>query len=225
MIVRHLTRSFGSLAVLRGVDLTLHAGQCHGIVGHNGAGKTTLFRCLAGLLDGEGEIVPSPAEMRTRIGFLPTDPGFPAYITGWEYLKLVCSARGLPTVDFDEQNIFDLPLDRYAEDYSTGMKKKLALFGLLLQQNDLYLLDEPFNGVDIHGNLLINAVIDRLRGRGKTVVLSSHVFAGLRENCDAISILRDGVIEQTVTPEAYGTLETELRSFVVGERLRRLRID
>ncbi|WP_198664858.1 ATP-binding cassette domain-containing protein [Lewinella sp. IMCC34191] len=225
MVVRNLTRSFGTMPVLRGVDLDLPAGTVHGIVGHNGAGKTTLFRCLAGLLDCRGDIQPRPAEVRTRIGFLPTDPSFPSYVTGWEYLKLCCAARQLPTEDFADQNLFDLPLDRYAEDYSTGMKKKLALFGLLVQQNDLYLLDEPFNGVDIQSNLLMQALLRRLRERGKTVLLSSHVFAGLRENCDAINVLRDGRIERTVSPDAYDSLEKELRDYVVGARLDRLRID
>ncbi|MGB3802352.1 MAG: ATP-binding cassette domain-containing protein [Lewinella sp.] len=225
MVVRKLTRSFGTLPVLQGVDLTFSEGQVAGIVGHNGAGKTTLFRCLAGLLGYEGNINPAPAAIRTRIGFLPTNPNFPSYITGWEYLKLVCSARGLPTEDFSEQNLFDLPLDRYAEDYSTGMKKKLALFGLLLQQNHYYLLDEPFNGVDIQSNLLIHAILRRLRDRGKTVILSSHVFSGLRENCDVIHVLREGTIAQTVLPEEFDSLETELRDYVVGDRLDRLRMD
>ncbi|WP_116125019.1 ATP-binding cassette domain-containing protein [Lewinella sp. IMCC34183] len=222
--VKSLQKSYGPLEVLRGVSFVLRPGRVYGIVGANGAGKTTLFTCLAGLAAYNGTINPPPGQLRTRTGYLPTEPVFPSYVTGWEYLKLLCAARDLPTEDFAEQNLFDLPLDRYAEHYSTGMKKKLALFGLLLQGNGVYLLDEPFNGVDIQSNMLIREVIGRLRSAGKTVLLSSHVFSSLEENCDELFVLRDGRLGPPVGRDDYERLSRELRTDSLAGRVDRLRI-
>jgi len=133
-----------------------------------------------------------------------------SYITGWEYLKLLCIARDEKQDNFEEQNVFDLPLDEYAENYSTGMKKKLALMAILLQKNQVYILDEPFNGVDIHSNMIISGIIKQLKDLGKTVLISSHIFSSLRESCDEILLLSDGQISQKVTAENFDTLEQEM---------------
>ncbi|MCB0600124.1 MAG: ATP-binding cassette domain-containing protein, partial [Saprospiraceae bacterium] len=145
-------------------------------------------------------------------------------ITGWEFLKLVCIARGIREEAFEEQNIFDLPLDQYADTYSTGMKKKLALMGILLQKNDLFILDEPFNGVDIHSNMIILDIIRKLKSMQKTVLISSHIFATLQQTCDCIHLLQDGTMARTVAPDEYGELEEQMKSFVVGDRINRIRI-
>lgn len=211
--IRQLSKSYGRKSVLADVNAAFAPGRVYGIVGENGAGKTTLFSCLGGQLPYEGDIEhPFPGPLRNSLGFLPTTPVFINRITGWEYLKFVCAARGIKSENFNEQNIFDLPLDEYAENYSTGMGKKLALYGLLLQRNEVYLLDEPFSGVDIQSNILILDVIAQLKRLGKIVILSSHVFATLRDCCDELFWLKDGRLTGPIAPPDFQRLETQLRA-------------
>jgi len=145
-----------------------------------------------------------------------------SHITGWEYLKLYCIARGITTDDFESRNIFALPLKEYANTYSTGMKKKLALMAVLLQNNEVFILDEPFNGVDIQSNIMISAIIEELKRKGKTVIISSHIFSTLSDSCDTIFLIKDGVISKTAMKAQYADLEDEMKKDIVGGEIERL---
>jgi ABC-2 type transport system ATP-binding protein len=174
--VTNLSKSFGKHKVLQDINVSFTQGNVYGIIGENGAGKTTLFRCLAGLENHEGTVNFNEGILKNIMGFLPTDLFFFSKITGKEYLQLLCNARKIKLDNIEEQNIFDLPLNEYAETYSTGMKKKLAITGILLQQNKVFILDEPFNGVDIQSNLLIKELILKLKSLNKIIIISSHIF-------------------------------------------------
>ena len=204
--IEGLRKYYGSHEVLKGISLQLETGRVYGIVGDNGAGKTTFFRCLAGLESYAGQIE-RPPHFKDRTGLLPTDPYFMSFMTGAEYLRLLCQARGAAVADVGQFNLFELPLQQYADTYSTGMKKKLALTGLLLQGNDFFLLDEPYNGVDMHSNMLINKLLKAMKSQGKTILLSSHIFANLRELCDEILWLQAGSFSQRVLPADFDALE------------------
>ncbi|MCC7244691.1 MAG: ATP-binding cassette domain-containing protein [Saprospiraceae bacterium] len=218
--IKSLSKSYGKKQVLRQINLQFERGKVYGIVGENGAGKTTLFTCLAGLNSfDEGEIRTDVAVLKDILGFLPTSPYFFSRMTGGEYLKLLTVARGIDVDKYEEKNIFDLPLNEYAETYSTGMKKKLALLGILLQKNEVFILDEPFNGVDIHSNIMITEIIHRLKAQNKTVLISSHIFSTLNDTCDEIFMLRDGVLAGHYKKRDFGHLEMEMKQFVIGNRL------
>ena len=139
--ILNLSKSYGGNIVLHGVNINLDKGNIYGLVGENGAGKTTLFQCIAGLETYEGEINSEYSSLKDAIGYLETNPTMMTHITGWEYLKLLCIAKDIKEDSFEDQNIFELPLEKYASTYSTGMKKKLALMGLLLRKNEIYILD------------------------------------------------------------------------------------
>ena len=220
--IEGLSKAYGAHIVLRDIHLTFGTGQVHGIVGDNGSGKTTLFKCITGLESFHGKINSKYDPLKNHIGYLPTDPYFFSKITGREYLQLLCNARSIVESNFDIKNIFDLPLDQYASTYSTGMKKKLALNAILLQQNEIYILDEPFNGVDIHSNILITEIIHKLRTLDKTIIISSHIFSTLRDTCDQIHHLRDGVIARTVTHNDFDQLEQEMKAYMIGDRIEKL---
>ena len=79
-------------------------------------------------------------------------------MTGREYIQLSNNARNMHNIQIDEKNIFELPLEQYATTYSTGMKKKLAITAILLQRNECYILDEPFNGIDVQSNLILTEI-------------------------------------------------------------------
>lgn len=217
-----LNKYYGQHHVLQHIDLHLAPGRSYGIVGENGAGKTTLFRCIAGLESYQGSISPDPCQLKQQLGFLPTEPYLFDKITGREYLRLLCQARGRKAQDLDQRNVFELPLDQYASTYSTGMKKKLALMGVLLQENTVLLLDEPFNGVDIQSNLLIAEILQHLRDLGKTLLVASHIFSTLADTCDELLLLRQGRIQRHVLPPDFAMLEQEMKQSSVQGKVQQL---
>ena len=220
--IQNLNKSYGSKQVLHGINIKFEAGKVYGIVGENGAGKTTLFRCIAGLEDYSGTISSTIQPLKNHLGLLLTDPFFFAKITGREYLQLLCNARNIAIADIDCRNIFDLPLNQYAATYSTGMKKKLALTAILLQQNQYYILDEPYNGVDIQSNIIITEIIHKLKQLGKTVIISSHIFSTLRDTCDEIHLLKDGTFTLSAQRDGFSEIEQAMKESSVGDKLERL---
>ncbi len=220
--IQALFKSYNSKEVLKDIDLNLFKGTVYGIVGENGAGKTTLFRCIAGLESYSGSIQSEIQPLKEKMGFLTTDPYILSKITGKEYLRLLSHARQVKVEDWDTKNIFDLPLDQYAESYSTGMQKKLAITAILLQENELFILDEPFNGVDIQSNILITEIIHHLKSLGKTIIISSHIFSTLSDTCDTIFHLSDGRIKQQYEKSNFHLLESEIKEVTIGDRIKRL---
>ena len=217
--IQNLTMNYGDHTVLKNINIEFDKGKVYGIVGKNGAGKTSLFRCIAGLEKYEGTITSSHKQLKNHLGLLLTEPFFFEKITGKEYIQLLCNARQIAINDIESGNIFDLPLNQYATTYSTGMKKKLALTAILLQRNEYFILDEPFNGVDLESNILLTEIIHGLKKLGKTVIISSHVFSTLNDTCDEINLLSEGTIIKSVQREGFQALETEMKQMTVGNRI------
>lgn len=222
--INDLNKKFGSNEVLKNISMEFVKGKVYGIVGENGSGKTTLFRCIAGLESYEGEIISDIIPLKNHLGLLLTNPFFFSKITGREYIKLLCNARGKTKVEIDDKNIFDLPLNQYASTYSTGMKKKLAITAILLQDNKCFILDEPFNGVDIQSNIILTEIILKLKELNKTVLISSHIFSTLSDTCDEIHLLRKGEQIKSVLKEEFENLEQEMKTFTIGNRIEKLEL-
>ncbi len=217
--IENLIKKYGSKVVLNNINMSFGKGKVIGIVGENGAGKTTLFRCIAGLEKYSGTISSDFDKLRNHLGFLPTVPFFFSKTTGSEYIRLICNARSKKTGDLNQRNLFELPLNQYASTYSTGMKKKLAFTAVLMQENSCYILDEPFNGVDIQSNIIIGNIIHQLKELGKTVIISSHIFSTLSDTCDEIHHLKEGNIIKTVGKENFSKLEDEMKLATVGNKV------
>lgn len=195
--VNGLSKNYGSKIVLNNVNLNFECGRIYGIMGENGAGKSTLFRCLAQQENYKGEIA-LPNEM--TIGYLPDTPYFYPLLKGREYIEFCIRARSQDITDAEIENanaLLQLPLDEYAANYSLGMRKRLVIFTLMLQKSDIYILDEPFNGLDLLGSLTLKKWLSRLKEEGKTVIVSSHIISSLTDICDSITYLHAGEVVET----------------------------
>ena len=218
--IENLFKSFGKKQVLNSINLEFEKGKIYGIVGENGAGKTTLFKCISGLERYNGKISSHFKPLKNHLGLLLTESHFISKITGKEYIQLLTDARGVSVSNIEEKNIFNLPLNQYASTYSTGMKKKLALNAILLQKNEVFILDEPFNGVDIQSNLVLVEIIEALKAAGKTIIISSHIFSTLSELCDEIYLIDKSAITKKTKPEDFKALEKELKAITIGETIK-----
>lgn len=222
--IKDLSKKYGNDEVLREINMEFLSGKVYGIVGENGAGKTTLFRCIAGLENYSGTILSEHQPLKDHLGLLLTEPFFFSKMTGNEYIRLLCNARDKKINDIDQKNIFDLPLNQYASTYSTGMKKKLAITAILLQENDYFILDEPFNGVDIQSNIILTEIILKLKTLHKTILVSSHIFSTLSDICDEIHLLRKGRQIKSVKKEDFKNLEQEMKNYTIGNRIEKLEL-
>ena len=220
--IKGLYKYYGKNEILKNINLQFDKGNVYGIVGENGAGKTTLFRCIAGLENYTGEITSNLTPLKNHLGLLLTDPFFFSKITGEEYIRLLCNARHKVNIDVESKNIFDLPLNQYASSYSTGMKKKLALTAILFQENKYFILDEPFNGVDIQSNIILTEIILKLKELNKIIIISSHIFSTLKDTCDEIHLLKKGTQIKSVQKSEFNNLEKEMKLITIGNRIEKL---
>ena len=214
---------YADTPVLEAVDLALAPGLVHGLVGRNGAGKTTLLDVIAGFL----APVSGAVTMRGRplgtedVAYLPTELHFYPRITGREYLGVFRAAPPSPAT-FDADGwaaAFEVPLDRYVEGYSAGMRRKLALLGALALDRPVLLLDEPATGLDVEANQLLGRVLRSLAARGRTVIVTSHVLESLTTTCDRVHLLAAGTIAASYGPGEYHALAGDLLSDSVTRRL------
>lgn len=193
--IKDLTISYdGRLKVIDSLNLSLVRNNIHGIVGLNGAGKTTLLNSIYGLIKrNSGEVSCDGSNINKKdISYLVTENFFYSNITAKEYLSLFKN----PLFDLDKWNeLFSLPLNNIIDSYSTGMKKKLALLGVLKQDKSIMILDEPFNGLDIETCRIIRSILLRLKDRGKTIIITSHIIETLTNLCDIIHYLENGKIK------------------------------
>lgn len=197
--------------VLENLNLKLEAGQVHGLVGVNGSGKTSLLKSISGEISfSEGKIQWQEQQISYReIAFLETQNYFYHYLTGKEYLQIFQTYH--KKFDIDALNaIFLLPLNEQIETYSTGMKKKLAFMAILSQDKPFIILDEPFNGIDIEGSFAFRKMIQFLKEKGKTLLVTSHIFESLTAICDHIHYLADKKIVKSYPKEAFDDLEKDI---------------
>ncbi len=206
-----LTVAYGNHTVLENLSAAFQPGMIHGLVGLNGAGKTTFLNTLFGIkhaISGQVTYDGQPLK-RADMGFLETENFFYSYITGSEYLSLF-EKKG-KSFDVEGLNsIFKLPLNQLVDDYSTGMKKKLALMAILRQDKPVILLDEPFNSLDLESSRILYLLLLRLKERGKTLIITSHIIESLTKICDDIFVLNNRKIGRIYHKEDFDSIENDL---------------
>jgi ABC-2 type transport system ATP-binding protein len=200
---RGITKSFGEVVALDGIELDVAAGQIHGLVGPNGAGKTTLLGLLLGLAvadSGQLEILGTPvgralAAADGVAGFVD-GPGLYPSLTARQNLAALAALRGTAQkagIDdvLDQVGLTDLADDR-VRGFSLGMRQRLGLAAALLTKPRLLVLDEPSNGLDPSGKKQVYGVLTRLAAGGTAVVLSSHRMDDVEALCSEVTILSTG---------------------------------
>jgi ABC-2 type transport system ATP-binding protein len=209
--VQDLSISFNNHKVLKNITIDFEEGLVHGIVGLNGAGKTTFFNVLAKMLKPDsGELTLNGTALGIKdTVYLETHNFFFSRITGNEYLKIFRQTN----TGFDLaalQEYLKLPLAELIENYSTGMKKKLALLAVLNQDKPVFILDEPFNGLDLETNKILELIILSLKQKQKTVFVSSHIIDPLLTTCDKIHLLENGCFVKTYLKPSFSKIEEDL---------------
>jgi ABC-2 type transport system ATP-binding protein len=203
--VTGLTKQYGDLAAVDGVDLTVEAGDVFGYLGPNGAGKTTSMRMMLGLIrPTAGEVrlfgrdpQKSVAALEGVAGFVEA-PRFYPYMTGRKNLDLLASLDGNGAAERINEVLDIVELTDRAKDkvggYSHGMRQRLGIAASLLRAPKLLMLDEPATGLDPAGMRDMRLLIKRLASEGITVLLSSHLLAEVEDVCDRVAIIRKGKI-------------------------------
>ena len=216
--IKDLSVKFNDTQILNNINIDFVKRNVHGIVGLNGAGKTTFFNVLAKTLRPDTGVVKQNNVVLTikDTAYLETVNFFYSRITGAEYLKIFKQTNS----DFSLtilQDYFKLPLDELVENYSTGMKKKLALLGVLKQDKPVFILDEPFNGLDLETNKILEIIITTLKQKDKTVFVSSHIIEPLLTTCDTIHLLEKGTFVKSFDKNDFDKIDDELFSKLKNE--------
>ena len=203
---QRLTKHFGSVLALDGLDLAVPRGSVFGLLGPNGAGKTTAIRILTGLARATSgsarvagvEVGLDAPGLRRRIGYLDQDPRFYGWMKGRELLELVGRLHGFEGEELRrrvgaslERTGLGTAAERRIGGYSGGMRQRLGIAQAVLNDPDVLILDEPVSSLDPEGRRDLLALIEGLRG-GPTVIVSTHVLGDVERVCDRIAILDRG---------------------------------
>lgn len=189
--VKELKKSYGSNAVLKGINLSVKKGEIFALLGVNGAGKTTTLECIEGLRPYDSGMI----TVNGKIGIQLQSSTLQAYIRPMEAVKLF--AKWNKTSPDSETlralGIYDLSNKKYS-DLSTGQKRRLHLALSLIGNPEIIFLDEPTAGLDVEGRVALHNHIRRLKSQGKTIILASHDMAEVEDLCDRIAVLKNGEI-------------------------------
>jgi len=203
--LRGVTKRYGHLQALRGVDLELGAGELLSLFGPNGAGKTTLLRILSTLVpptSGEVEIAGRPLrenvqELRRRIGVISHVSYLYGQLTALENIRLYARLYGVPQVEERAREVIaEVGLESRQDDlvrhFSRGMQQRLSIARALVHDPQIVLLDEPYTGLDQHAAHVLSRILRKLRDGERTVLLVTHNLGRGLELADRVAILRAG---------------------------------
>lgn len=211
----NLTKRFGAIQAVNGVEFEARDGQITGLLGPNGAGKTTTMRLIYGLTKPDsGEVLvdglsPSlaPNQVRARLGVVPDTRGLYPRLTAREHVRYFAQLQGLPRATLEQrvlQVIADLKMeplaDRPVYGFSQGERAKVAIARALVHDPQNLLLDEPTNGLDVMATRQMREVIRGFKQDGRCVVFSSHIMQEVAELCDYVVVISGGKVVMSGEP-------------------------
>lgn len=218
--VEHLTKDYGSGRGVFDVSFSVHKGEVFGFLGPNGAGKTTTIRHIMGFSKpqaGRTSVLGidswiNPSEIQRNLGYLPGELAFPQNLSGISFIAMMAKLRGLKDMSKMEylSKKFDLDPRGSIKRMSLGTKRKLAIVTAFMHDPEILVLDEPTSGLDpIMQKVFTDFVIEE-KNKGKTVLLSSHIFSEVDATCDRIAIIKDGSIVSTVISDSLRHNESKV---------------
>ena len=218
--VEHLTKDYGFGRGVFDVSIKVHKGECYGYLGPNGAGKSTTIRHIMGFskptvgvtqifgIDTFGQT----EKILGKVGYLPGEPSIPAGLNGWGFIKMMQDMRGEANPERLKYllDLFKLDPSPNVKEMSLGEKRKLAVVTAFMNDPDVLILDEPTSGLDpVMQQIFIKFIVDEKK-RGKTILLSSHIFSEVEATCDIISIIKDGKHVSTFNAEEVKQISTKV---------------
>jgi ABC-type multidrug transport system ATPase subunit len=225
--VEGLRKRFGRVAALSGLDLQVPVGQVTGFLGPNGSGKTTTIRVLLGLLRADGGRATvlggdpwvDAVRLHRSIAYVPGDVTLWPNLTGGEAIDILCRLSG--PLEPDRKKVmlerFDLDPTKKARAYSKGNRQKVALVAALASRAQLLLLDEPTSGLDPIMEAAFTESIREVKAEGRSVLLSSHIFAEVEKLADRVAIIREGVtVESGTIAELRHLTRTQVTAVLDG---------
>lgn len=223
--IKDVSKSYGSTKAVDNISFIVKPGEIFGFIGPNGAGKTTTIKMIVGILEADqGEITVSgikvkekPLEAKRRLSYVPDNPFIYDKMTGNQYLNFLANVYGIGKEERLERikeysQAFEMTedLNSYISSYSHGMQQKICLIGALLQEPDVFILDEPMVGLDPKSSFRLKELMKERCKKGKSVFFSTHIMEVAEKLCDRIAIINHGKIA------AIGTLE-EIKAQVKEE--------
>jgi ABC-2 type transport system ATP-binding protein len=185
-------KEFGSKIIFENTNITIQENGIYGIVGKNGEGKTTLFKCMLSLTPFEGKICFENEALKSqRIAWCPTEPALYEELTAAEFYGFY---RELTTSISNNSNnskmLFDVTENQLIKNFSTGMKKKTYLNAVFQNDYPIYILDEPFNGLDLESNYILVQYLKE-KSKSSIILISSHILEILYANCKSIFVIKE----------------------------------
>ncbi|OBF90414.1 ABC transporter ATP-binding protein [Mycobacterium sp. 852014-52450_SCH5900713] len=226
--IHHLTKNFGAVRALDGLDLTVGEGEVHGFLGPNGAGKSTTIRILLGLVKADGGSVrllggdpwTDAVALHRQIAYVPGDVTLWPTLTGGETIDLLARMRGGIDRKRRDELIERFALDPHkkARTYSKGNRQKVSLISAFSSRARLLLLDEPSSGLDPLMENVFQQCVAEARDRGATVLLSSHILAETEALCERVTIIRAGKAVESGTLDSMRHLSrTSIKAEMTGD--------
>jgi ABC-2 type transport system ATP-binding protein len=199
-------KGYGNHIVLKNVLLEIDTPGIYGVIGKNGQGKTTLFKCILGLENyvGKSWLNGKSVNMQTT-AWCSAEPAVYDELTSKEFYRFYNHLTG--DKESSDTLLFELPTDKLIKEFSTGMKKKVYLNAVLQKEYDMYILDEPFNGLDIESNYYLMKYLEQLAKRS-IVLVSSHIIDVLYKHCDGIFMVKNQEVKRYLKEE-FGKIEEE----------------
>jgi len=208
--ISNLSKTYkGGKKAVDNLSLDIVSGDIYGFIGHNGAGKTTTIKCVTGILEfSEGDIViggksikDDPIGCKRMIAYIPDNPDLYENMTGIQYLNFIADIFAISSLDRETEikrfaDLLELTssLGDLISSYSHGMKQKLAIISALIHKPKLYVMDEPFVGLDPKAAHTLKEIMKEQCKNGSAIFFSTHVLEVAEKMCNKIAIIRDGKI-------------------------------
>ena len=182
-------KEFGSKIIFENINITIQENGIYGIVGKNGEGKTTLFKCMLSLTPFEGKISFKREVLKSqKIAWCPTEPALYEELTATEFYDFYRELTSSPSNN--SRILFDVTENQLIKNFSTGMKKKAYLNAVFQNEYPIYILDEPFNGLDLESNYILVQYLKE-KSKSSIILISSHILEILYANCESIFVIKE----------------------------------